>query len=120
MRMVMLKFVKVLRVEMEDLEADIEMLVAENRRKFKNHAETKRVCLENVATLQNEEYGVRHFIEILDALDVDNFDTLDHLISTVRQRFHDVITSRGLARATIAFSDRKIAKVERYVTDYSE
>jgi hypothetical protein len=119
MRMVMVKFVKVLRIEMEDLEAYLESLVAENYRRQEEHEETKRVCRENVATLRNEALGVQHFVEILDAVDVDNFDNLNHLVATIRQRFHDVIPRHGLAEAAIAYADRKIAKVEGYVADSS-
>ena len=117
MRMAMVKFVKVLRIEMEDLEAYLEFLVAENYRRQEEHEETQRVCLGNVATLRNEGLGVQHFVEILDAVDVDNFDNLDHLVATIRQRFHDVIPRHGLAEAAIAYADRKIAKVEGYVAD---
>lgn len=120
MAMLLTKFVKVLRVEMEDLEADIELLVEENYRRLQEHMETERVCRENVATLRNEEFGIRHFIEILDEVDVDDFDDLDHLIATVRTRFHDVIEKCGLARATIRFADRKITKVKSYITEYRD
>ncbi|MBT3295628.1 MAG: hypothetical protein HN919_21600 [Verrucomicrobia bacterium] len=117
--MAMVKFVKVLRIEMEDLEADLEFLVAENYRRQEAHEESERVCLENVATLRNEALGVQHFVEILDGVEVDNFDNLDHLVATIRQRCHDVITRRGLAEAASAYADRKIAKVEAYMTDSS-
>jgi len=117
MRMAMVKFVKVLRIEMEDLEAHLESLVTENFRREKEREETERVCLENVATLRNEALGVQHFVEILDGVDVDSFDNLDHLVATIRQRFHEVIPRHGLAEAAIAYADRKIAKVEAYVTD---
>ncbi len=117
MRMAMVKFVKVLRIEMEDLEAYLECLVAKNYRRQEEHEETQRVCRGNVATLRNEGLGVQHFVEILDGVDVDNFDNLDHLVATIRQRFHDVISRHGLAEAAIAYADRKIAKVEGYVAD---
>jgi hypothetical protein len=120
MPMVLSKFVKILRVEFEDLEGDIELLVEKNYRRLQEHAETERVCRENVATLRNEEFGLRHFVEILDQVEVDDFDNLDHLVATLRQRFHEVIERCGLARATLAFADRKIAKVRRYVTEYNE
>ena len=117
MRMAMVKFVKVLRIEMEDLESYLEFLIAENYRRQGEHTETERVCRENVATLRNEELGVHHFIEILDRVDVDNFDDLNHLVATIRKRCHDVIARHGLAEAAIAYADRKIAKVESYVRD---
>jgi len=120
MAMLLTKFVKVLRIELEDLEADIELLVEENYRRLQSHAETERVCRENVATLRNEEFGIRHFIEILEELDVDDYDNLEHLIASVRSKFHDVIERCGLARATIRFADRKIAKVRSYVTEYRD
>jgi hypothetical protein len=118
--MLLTKFVRVLRVELEDLEADIELVVEENYRRLQAHTETERVCRENVATLRNEEFGIRHFVEILDELDVDDYDNLDHLIATIRSRFHDVIERCGLARATIRFADRKIAKVKHYVTEFRD
>ena len=107
MRLIMLKFVKILRVEMEDLEADIELLADEQQRRSQTHAETSRVCRENVATLRNEEFGVRHFITILDGIDVDNFDNLDHLVASIRRLFRDVIEKRELAQASIVLIDPK-------------
>ncbi|NQU40193.1 MAG: hypothetical protein HQ523_09600 [Lentisphaerae bacterium] len=117
MRLTMLKLVKILRVEMEDLKTDIELLVEEHQRRFQSHIESGRVCRENVATLQNEEFGVRHFIDILDAIDVDNFDNLDHLVATIRRRFRKIIEERELAQASMVLAERRLAKVERYVTD---
>ena len=117
MRVLMQRFIKILRIEMEDLETDIDDQVAGEQRKVEAHTETERVRLENVAILRNEAFGVHDFMRILDGLDVDDFDDLDHMTAMIRSGFRHEIEKRGLAQAVIGAAEHKIDRVERYVKD---
>lgn len=109
------KFLKVLRVELEDLHEDIELLIADTMQRFRAHSITEHVCFENIAVLRSEEYGIRHFVEIVDATDPEAFETLDVLSAHLKQAFEQEIERAGLARAATILAERKIDKVAQYV-----
>lgn len=116
MKSVIEKYLKILRIELEDLDRHIERLVIENQDRLKRREVTEYVCLENVAVLRSEEFGIRHFINIVDRTDPDSFDGLDALLTHLREAFASEIERAGLAPAACRFAERKISKVHRYIT----
>ena len=114
------KFLKVLRIELEDLHDDIELLVEDTMQRFKDHNITEHVCYENIAVLRSEEFGIKHFIEIIDATDPAAFDSIDAVAGHLKQAFEAEIRRSGLARAAYILAERKIERVSRYVESYRE
>jgi hypothetical protein len=114
------KFLAVLRIELEDLEQDLDGLIGAYQEKLQQHAETEHVCFENAAVLKNEEFGVRHFLRVLDRTRPEDYAGLDALIGDLRARFAAEIRHAGLASGALAYAERRIAKVRRYVTDCAE
>lgn len=109
------KFVRILRVELEDLDDHVQSLVEDYQCKFAAHRETEHVCLENIATLRNEASGIHRFIQVLDALEVGPFEGLDDLVEGVRKLFQDSVRKAGLAPCACVYADRKICKVLQYL-----
>jgi hypothetical protein len=113
----MRKFVKILRVELEDLQDDLKLLVDGHREQFARNEITEHVCLENIGTLRSEELGVAHFLRELDQVDTGGFNDLDALVEHVKQAFKGDIARSGLARAAYFLAELKIKRVARYVRD---
>jgi len=112
MRHVIKNFVAILKVEIEDLAADIELLLTENQRKKDAGTITDYVYLENQALFRHELLGVQSFARILAQTDPDTFEKLDDLIVHLRDAFRE----GGYVRAINICVERKMKKVTQYVT----
>ncbi len=113
----MRRFLKVLVVELEDLDTHIEELVQVQNERYAARLESEYVCLENVATLRNEACGLHHFVRIVNTIDLDQFQDLDQLIDHLRRTFRAELKRCGLAPAAYVFAERKMARVEHYVKE---
>lgn len=108
-------FLKLLRVELEDIGEHIaEQIEAEHERR-ERRKESAHVCAENVAVLQNEQNAIRNFEEIVDATDPDGFADLDALAAEVAREFEERIISGGFAPAACRFAERKLQRLRHYV-----
>lgn len=110
------KFLRILRLEMEDLEDHIVQMVADYRAREERHEVTEHVCFGNVAVLSNEDCAVRHFRRILESIRPEDYGSLDEMIDDVRGRFDREVCLAGLSRAACLFAQRKIQRVRAYVT----
>ena len=109
------KFVRILQIELEDLIEHLHELIRDYQAKYDSGAETEHVCLENMATLRNEECGVHYFLKLLDTVDVGAFEDLDVLIAGLRERFRKPVQHGGLAPCACVHANREIDKVAAYV-----
>ncbi len=105
-------FVAILQIEIEDLQADLELLISENQRKKDAGKITDYVYLENDALYRHELQATRTFQQILTNLDYQKFDKLTDLIDHLRDAFRE----GGYVRAINICIERKINKVARYVS----
>ena len=78
--------------------------------------EPDHVCFENIAVLENEEFGIHDFISILDGIDVADFESTDTLVEHLRERFRQKVGAAGLAPAVFAAAERRIDRVNAYLT----
>jgi len=117
MKTCMRRFLKILLVELEDLENDIEELVLGEHSRLAARLESDFVCMENVATLHNEEHGLHHFRRIMEAIDLNRFTDLDVLIAHLKEAFSAEVDRCGLARAAYVFTVRKMQHVEKYIKE---
>jgi hypothetical protein len=108
-------YIAFLRIELEDLQEDLELLIARCESNFKEERITERVFRENVALFRNELMGLNDFARIVDQTDPSEFENLDELIRHLREVFVDLIRTRDLAQALKVCVDRKLAKVARYM-----
>lgn len=115
MRTVLEKYVQILKLELEDLEIDIQKLI-ENCEKTSKTSDLKiNVFLENLQLFNNELLAVDIFAKMLDKLDINDFDSLDDLVRHIKQSFEAKVDALGLAKAINRMVDRKLEKVADYV-----
>ncbi len=116
MRKVLEKYVQILKLELEDLEIDIQKLI-ENCEKTSKTSDLKiNVFLENLQLFNNELLAVDIFEKMLDKLDVSKFDSLDDLVRHIKQSFEAKVDALGLAKVITRMVDRKLQKVADYVS----
>jgi len=110
------KFLKILRIELEDLQAHLEALETKTDDAMRRGLATEHVVRENCALYENEKCSVRRFINELKTFDAAGYDSPAVLAEAVKKRFAEVQRACDYAGASCVFAERKICKVLRYVT----
>ena len=116
MREIKKYYLKILRIEIEDLMEDIEFLIEESKKERESELLSNYVFWENITIFKNELSGVNSFFKVLDETDPDQFETLDEMVDHIRSIFKKKIKEYGLVEAVNLYVNRKIIKVRQYVT----
>ena len=106
---------KILKVELEEVENDVAALEQFYEQRFRKDEITNYVWQENKALLAEEICCVKHLVKDLEAWKPPEAVGADDLLSLIRDFLYSLIDARrypGLVRAVV---DRKIEKVARYV-----
>jgi hypothetical protein len=109
-------YLKILRIEIEDLKTDIEHLIEELKKEHENEHLTNYVFLENLTIFGRELLGVGYFFKVLDKINPDEFDTLDSMADYIKETFRNMVKEHGLDEAINIYVERKLDKVKKYVT----
>ena len=108
-------FLKILCIELEDLNEDIDLLIKNSKEKFSHDEISNYVFLENLAVLKNELIGVKSFCGDVKNTNPAEYETLkdmmDDLIKKLKLRIHE----KGLAHSIIVLVERKMKKVIGYI-----
>ncbi len=108
-------FIKILETELDDLSEDINLLTSSYRERHDRNEISDYVFLENLATMQNELFGVAGFAQDVDEIDPEEFESLDDMISYLRTELEQRVKERGVAPSVIYLVGRKMDKVRGYV-----
>lgn len=107
-------FLRILKIEIEDLQMDIEELITECENNREKGVITNYVCMENLTVFKNEIHGLGVFNRIVDKTDPEEFDTLDDMIIKLKEGFRKAIHAHGLVEAVYVCVARKLKKVAKY------
>ena len=113
-------YLKILRIEMEELETDLQHLADEFRENASSRCLSENVVMQNLATLRNELLGVGTFERIIEHTQPETFDSLDEMIEYLKTAFRQKMVSSGLAEAVWYLVERKLEKVSTYVRQMDE
>jgi len=113
-------YLSILRLELEDLHEDIEVMIEACTKEKEKGRLTNYVFMENIALFKNELLGVDAFGKIVDETDTAAFDTLEAMVNHLKMRFKEKIRTAGLAEVICIYVDRKLEKVQKYVTQGSQ
>lgn len=108
-------FQEIMRLELQDLQEDIDELLQGNREKYENNKITQRVFMENEALYKNELIGLEIFKTLLLDKKPADFKDLAEFILTLKEEFHLVLKKEEIALAVKLCIDRKLLKVSEYV-----
>ncbi|MEW5817060.1 MAG: hypothetical protein AB1798_16900, partial [Spirochaetota bacterium] len=110
------KYLKVLKIEMEDLVEDLNTLKnLYNRRKNKGEI-THYVFLENFGLLTEEISGINGLLSFLETVQTDKYTTLDEMIADIDRIFRERTKHYGFPEAVYVLIHRKMKKVTNYVS----
>ena len=108
-------YLKILYLELEDLEMDIELLISECKKEREEDIITNYVFLENLSLLKNELLGLKDFRIIVDEVKPGEYENLEALVDHLRNSFKKKIEDHALSKAIVLYINRKLEKVAKYV-----
>lgn len=109
------RFLKVLDVELEDLEEDIGHLI-EHCRELRTNGELPTfVYYENESLFRNELLAVDKCRAIVADTKPQDYESLDALVNEIKAKFVKEAHVRGFAKAAEVYINRKIDKVVQYL-----
>ncbi|MBN2445060.1 MAG: hypothetical protein JXJ04_27135 [Spirochaetales bacterium] len=109
------KFLKILQIEMEDLESDIEYLIERLKQRSEKQEITDYVFMQNLAVLKNQICGISSFMKIVDSIDPNDYKDIESFLCDVKARFTARIDEYGLGSGIYTLIQRKIDKVYMYI-----
>jgi hypothetical protein len=108
-------FLKILIIELEDLDDDIKLLIKECDERHCRQEITDYVFMENLAVLRNELFGVEGFVDDIKAVRPEDYETLDEMIEGLLKILENRINEKGIAHSIVSLIERKMNKVKHYV-----
>lgn len=108
-------YLKMLRVEIEDLREDIDLLIEEYNRLHEKEQLSNYVFSENLIVFRKELLGVDAFFRLLDETDPNRFVTLDDLVAHLTATFKDMVRQSSLPAIIESYVERKLLKVREYI-----
>jgi hypothetical protein len=111
------KALGILKVELEDLEEDIEDLLKLCQRRMDQREITNYVYQENKGLLLREIAGVKSLVQGLDTLDVRRFASAKGLFQEIDRQIREKTREGGHPEAVYSLVKRRLDKVAKYLGD---
>ena len=109
------KFLRILKVELEDLEEDINTLAGLTDKRRQDRAITEYVHMENISLLKQEFAGIKRIVDELDKIELVEDETFPDFVARLKQRCRQTIHSSAYPDAVCIFVERKIDKAAEYM-----
>lgn len=109
-------FVRVLKVELEDLMEDIRHRIQLNDARFQREDITHYVHDENMALLNREIEALVNFIGIVDAIDVAIYKDVDEIEGTLLEASKSLVARMEDPEAIYVQLQRKMRKVRKFLS----
>ena len=93
------KYIRILKIELEDLREDLEVLCRECLEREQRQEISHYVSLENLAVLKHELLGVGTIAAHLDRLNLDDYASVDELVTAVDEICHKLVHQHNLEEA---------------------
>ncbi|MBN1834499.1 MAG: hypothetical protein JW820_01550 [Spirochaetales bacterium] len=111
------KFLDVLRIELQDLEEDLDELVELYKKRADSHDITNYVYLENKGLLVNELRCVASILDSLSEVDASRYESVDAMIDDLERLIGERASACGFPEVVTRLVRRKIAKVRQYIAE---
>ncbi|MFW5743025.1 MAG: hypothetical protein ACOCW3_03960 [Spirochaetota bacterium] len=111
------KFMRLLRLEIESLHDEIEIILKSLDERLANHEITDYVHNENGAILRNELLGLEDFLKAEFDVSERGEATLDEVANEVRAYLRKRVYEREYVPALYDLVDRRIEKIMTYLSE---
>ncbi len=115
MRALLNKFISIFRLELEDLQEDINDLIKILEKRKDSQEITNYVYMENKGVLLNEIASVQEILDSIRTIDVCKYESVEDMITDVHQMIDMRIQERDFPEVVRDLVQRKFDKVCTYV-----
>lgn len=109
------KFLKILRVELEDLQEDFDLFIGVMDSRHESGQITDYVYNENLAVIRNEVMGLKDCIRGCEDYGLLGKAPVDEIAAAIKHRFHERLREHGYVPALYALLDKRIDKIASYL-----
>ena len=109
------KFISIFRIELQDLEADINDLLEILEKRKDGHEITNYVYMGNKGVLLNEISCVEELLDGIGTIDACRYESVEAMISDVKKMLDHKIKNCAFPEAVHNLVQRKLEKVCTYV-----
>lgn len=115
------KFIKILKIELEESEQDLRFLEDLHKQREEAGEITQYVFRENMNLLKNEISSVGEILSSVDDMieDRDAYDSFTELVDGLKRKIQTKVDRSNNAQAVYEIVSRKIDKVLRYIQEES-
>jgi len=110
------KFAKLLTIELESLEEELEILVQTLDQRLRDHEITDYVRNENYVVLRNEILGLRDFVKSGCSIDSDEVRTVDEAAALAKEVVRLRLEERGYVPALYRLIEHRVDKIAVYLS----
>jgi hypothetical protein len=115
MRAALNKFISIFRIELQDLEEDINDLIAILEKRKDSQEITNYVYMENKGVLLNEIACVHELLDSISTIDAYQYESVEAMIAEVKKKLAKRIQDCAFPEVVHSLVQRKFEKVCAYV-----
>jgi len=108
-------FLKMLLIELEDVEEDFKILLQTCDSRHEKEEITHYVHYENRATYENQIINIKRCVEFIEKINPDNFSSLDALTTHLSNIFQDQVDKRWITNSLFQIIKEKEKKIKNYI-----
>ncbi|MFZ5351319.1 MAG: hypothetical protein ACOZCL_01205 [Bacillota bacterium] len=108
------KYIKMIRLEFDDLKEDIELLIENEREKMESGKISNYVFMENLTTLKHEIMSIESFENEVEKIDTAGCSDFNELVEKIKCIFIKKFKEFGFSETSIEILLRKLEKINKY------
>lgn len=111
------KFIKILKIELDDVEEDLRRLEEYNKAKALTGEISNYVSLENLAVIKDELMGIRRIAGTLDTVKPEEYRDIEDFIQKFETYCRQNSRNADLPESVYVLFNRKIEKIKQFMLD---
>ncbi|OQY33089.1 MAG: hypothetical protein B6241_09085 [Spirochaetaceae bacterium 4572_59] len=108
-------FIKILRVELEEIENDINLLIELYQSRYEKHEITHYVQQENGALLEREISCLKKLLPVLSTFPTEEYQDNESFIAGLKVFLDNFVKENQFPHAVFLLAEHKIQKVVKYI-----
>ena len=105
-------YLKLLAIEADDVQEDVELQILNCQRRRDARDITEHVYGENMAVFRNQQHGMQMFLRLLSTVDADQYPNIEALITALCNQFITDLKRVGLFPCIGSSVERKLRKIQ--------
>ena len=108
-------FLKILKVELEEVESEIDILIKVYQSRYEKHEITHYVQQENGALLEREISCLKKMVPVLDTFSTEEYQDNESFVSGLKVFLDGFVKENQFPHAVFLIAEHKLQKVVKYI-----